>query len=173
MKKLILSFLLLTSGVAVLAQDKIVNHNGDKIDGKVVRVTESSIIFRYTGEDAEQQLGKLAVSEIVYASGRKEAISEKIVIASKEDWEKVQVVTDPEAVVGLKKGEELRGKTSGVMGFHTAASADKKAMKKLQEAAAEAGAPIVLITLNNDARGASLGIGGAQGIKKGFMYNYK
>jgi hypothetical protein len=164
---------LVSCSLLVLSQDKIIKHSGEKIDGKVLRVTATSVVFRYAGEDAEHQYGKLAISEIVYASGRKLPVSEKIVITGKEDWEKVEVVSDPEMVAGLKEGEELRGKTNGVFGFHTAASADRKAMRKLKELAAEAGSPVVLITKDNDARGAEIGVGGAQGLKRGLMYNYK
>jgi 5S rRNA maturation endonuclease (ribonuclease M5) len=173
MKKSILLFAFSLLCFSLSAQDKLIKHTGEELDVKVVRLNESVIIFRYAGEDAEQTIGRPAVKEIVYASGRKESISEKIVIASKEEWEKVLILTDAQMVMGLKKGEEIRGKTSGVMGFHTAASADKKAMKKLQEAAAEAGAPFVLITTDNDARSNSIGLGAAQGLKKGYMYTYK
>ena len=74
---------------------------------------------------------------------------------------------------GLKKGTELRGKTSGVLSYHTAGSADKKAMRKMLESAAQAGMPIVLLVSENDARGVSIGLGSAQGIKKGLGFYYK
>jgi hypothetical protein len=173
MKKLLALSLFLLSSSLLFAQDKIVKHTGDTLRVKVIRVTDAVINYRFEGEDAEQQIGKLAVKKIVYSSGRNEDVSEKIVVTGKEDWEKVLIVTDKEMVVGLKKGEEIRGKTSGVAGFHTAGSADKKAMKKLMEAAAEAGVPIVLITSENDARSQSIGIGSAQGLKKGILYTYK
>lgn len=173
MKKMILFVAFFVLSFSLSAQDKLVKHAGEDLDVKVIRLTESTVIFRHKGEDAEQVIGKAAVKEIVYSSGRKEVVSDKVEIASKEDWEKVQIFTNSEMVVGLKKGEEIRGKTSGLMGVHTAASADKKAMKKLQEAAAEQGAPFVLITTNNDARTAQGGFGSTQGLKKGFMYSYK
>jgi hypothetical protein len=173
MKTLILLSFVLATNLFASAQDKIVRHNGDTIDGKVLRVTEMSIVFRYAGEESEHFLGKYAAKEIVYSSGRKEPISEKVIINGKEDWEKVQVVEEKEYLEGLKKGEQVRGKTSGVAGFHTANTADKKAMKKLKEAAAEAGAPFVLITADNDARALNVGIGTAQGVKRGILYTYK
>jgi hypothetical protein len=172
MKQTLIALFALLVSFTGMAQDKIIKHNGEPVNCKVLRVNESSVYFKYEGEDAEQTIGKLAVKEIQYSSGRKEAVSEKIVVSGKEDWEQVQVVTDKALVFGLKKGEEIRGKTSGVMGFHTAGSADKKAMRKLMEAAAEAGMPFVLITTENDARSQSIGLGSAQGLKKGIMYNY-
>ncbi|MCU0335401.1 MAG: hypothetical protein MUF62_10210 [Chitinophagaceae bacterium] len=172
MKKLMLFAMLLSASLVVAAQDKIKKHDGETLTVKVIRVTESSIVFRYEGEEAEQLLGRLAVKEITYSSGRKEQISEKIVVSSKDDWEKVQIVEDKAMIAGLKKGDEIRGKTSGIMGFHTANTADRKAMRKLMEAAAEAGAPFVLITSDKDARSQSIGLGSAQGVKRGFMYFY-
>lgn len=172
MNKILFIVAFVCSAITLSAQDKIIKHNGDTLVVKVIKVTESSVNFKYEGEDAEQLIGKLAVKKIRYSSGRTEEISEKYKVNGKEDWESVQVVTDRALVQGLKKGEEIRGKTSGVMSFNTAGSADKKAMRKLMEAAAEAGAPIVLLTSENDARGQAIGLGSAQGLKKGIFYSY-
>lgn len=152
--------------------DKMFKHTGETLDVKVVRVGDYSITYKYPGEDAEQTIGKLAVAKIVYASGRTEEVSEKVSISGAADWEKVQILEDKTQVVGLKKMDEIRGKTSGLLSFHTAGSADKKATKKLKEAAAEMGAPFILMTSDNDAR-AGVGGGVNQGIKKGFAYGYK
>lgn len=148
--------------------DKIYKHSGETLDVKVIKVGESTIIYKYPGEDAEQTIGKLAVSKVVYTSGRSEDISEKIVVSDKADWEKVQIITDKAQILGLKKGEEVRGKTSGLLSYNTAGSADKKASRKLKEAAAEMGAPFILLTSDkND------GFGVKQSIKNGITYNYK
>ena len=169
MKKLLFSAALFLAAVCqVNAQDKMKKHSGQTLDVKIVRVNETNIIYKYPGEDAEQTIGKLAVAEITYSSGRKESISEKVVVLSKEDWEKVQIVTDASEVVGLKKGEEVRGKTSGLISYNTAGSADKKATKRIKEAAAEAGAPFILMTSDK-----SDGFGVKQSIKNGVLYTYK
>jgi hypothetical protein len=172
MKKLSFILTFLIGATSLFAQDKVIKHDRDTLSVKVIRVTDVSIVFKYEGEEAEQMLGRLAVKKIRYGSGRTEEISEKYVVSGKDEWEKVQVVTDREMVAGLKKGEEIRGKTSGILSYNTAGSADKKAMRKLMEAAAEAGFPIVLITSDNDARVLSGGLG-AQGLKKGILYSYK
>ncbi len=148
--------------------DKLAKHSGETLEVKVVRVGETTIIYKYIGEDAEQTIGKFAVGSITYASGRKETISEKIVVSGKEDWEKVEVFTDKAQVVGLKKGEEIRGKTSGFLTYNSAGSADKKASKRIREAAAELGAPFVLMTSDK-----SDGFGAKQSIKNGVAYMYK
>ena len=149
-------------------QDKMFKHSGQVLDVKIVKVSEFSITYKYPGEDAEQTIGKLAVGKITYASGRSEDMSEKITIGSKDDWEKVQIITDKAQVVGLKAGEEVRGKTSGFLTYNTAGSADKKATRKLREAAAELGAPYILLTSDK-----SDGFGAKQSIKNGTTYNYK
>lgn len=150
------------------AADKLYKHSGEVLDVKIIKVGEQSITYKYPGEDAEQTIGKLAVGKIQYSSGRTEEISEKIVVSGKDDWEKVQIVTDNAQVVGLKKGDEIRGKTSGLFSYNTAGSADKKASKRIKEAAAELGAPFVLMTSEK-----SDGFGVKQSIKNGVAYSYK
>lgn len=169
MKSLILTLMAGIFSLAVIAQnDVILKHTGDKVDVKVLKVGETTITYKYPGEDAEQVIGKFAVASITYgSSGRKEVISEKIVIASKDDWEKVEILTDKTQVLGLKEGETVRGKTSGMLSYNTAGSADKKATKKIKEAAAELGAPfILLVSDKND------GFGVKQSIKNGVVYTY-
>lgn len=149
--------------------DKMKKHSGETLEVKVVKVGETTITYKYPGEDAEQTIGKFSVATITYgASGRKEEISEKIVVSSKDDWEQVQVITDKSQVLGLKKGEEVKGKTAGLISYNTAGSADKKASKRLKEAAAEMGAPFILLTSDK-----ADGFGVKQSIKNGVAYSYK
>ncbi len=169
MKKLILSVSFAVVALSQLfAQDKLKKHSGETLDVKVLRVNEATINFTYPNETAEQTIGKLAIATITYASGRKEEISEKVVVSSKDDWEKVQIITDQSQILGLKKGDEVRGKTSGFFSYNTAGSADKKATKRIKEAAAEAGAPFVLLVSDK-----SDGFGVKQSIKNGVVYTYK
>ncbi|MEO7119508.1 MAG: hypothetical protein ABIY62_00340 [Ginsengibacter sp.] len=157
-----------TATTTAATSDKMYKHSGEVIDVKIIKVGENTITYKYPGEDAEQVIGKLAVSKIIYSSGRTEDVTEKVMVAGKDDWEKVQIVTDPAQVVGLKKGEEVRGKTSGMFSYNSAGSADKKAARKIKEAAAEAGAPFVLLTSDK-----SDGFGIKQSIKNGVLYTYK
>jgi len=169
MKKTILTLFTALFTLTVFCQnDKMIKHNGEKLDVKVLKVGETTISYKYPGEDAEQTIGKFAVASITYGtSGRKEEVSEKIVISGEDDWEKVQILTDKAQVLGLKKGEEVRGKTSGWLSYNTAGSADKKASRRIREAAAKAGAPFILLTSDkND------GFGVKQAIKNGTTYTY-
>lgn len=175
MKSLLLTLTLFIS-VSVFAQnDKIYMHNGKTVEGNVVRVAEFTIIFKYAGEDAEQTVGKYAVSKIIYGkSGREEKITDKIVVNSKEDWESVVLLIDKSEATGLIKGDEIKGKTS-MINYRSAANSDKKSQQRLKEEAAAMGCPFVLITSDKDpgSNGAnSGGLGSTQSIKKGVAYKY-
>ena len=114
---------------------------------------------------------KKAVEKIQYSSGRTEQISEKVVVSSKADWEKVEILLDKSEIVGLKKIGEVKGKTSGYFsGYVSGAAADKKANKKMLEAAAEMGCPFVYMTSDSGNSGAFSY--GKQALKKGIAYNY-
>ncbi|MBN9385670.1 MAG: hypothetical protein J0H74_33255 [Chitinophagaceae bacterium] len=169
MKKTLLTLLTALFAITAFSQnDKLIKHNGEKLEVKVLKVGETTITYKYPGEDAEQTIGKFAVASITYGtSGRKEEISEKIVISGEDDWEKVQILTDKAQVIGLKKGEDVRGKTNGLLSYNTAGSADKKATRRIKEAAAKTGAPFILLTSDkND------GFGVKQSIKNGTAYTY-
>lgn len=161
---------LIASAISMLAfsqNDKIYKHDGEVQDVKILKVNEFTISYSYPGETAEQMIGKYAVAKIGYASGRNEQITEKVSVSGASDWEKVMVIEDKSAIIGLKNVGEVRGKTSGMMGLHTAGSADRKSMKKLKESAAEMGASFVLITSEKDNQFTT------QSIKRGFGYSYK
>lgn len=179
MKKTLTTLLFAFSMVIAFAADKIYLHSGKEIDGKVVRVEEFIVVFKYDGEDAEQTIGKKAVAKIQYSSGRSEDISEKVVIAGKEDWEKVEILMDKSEIVGLKKLGDVKGKSTG--GF-SGSKSDKKANKKLLEAVAEMGAPFIYMMADQKSSGGSYsgwggGIAGIasanQSLKKGIAYTYE
>lgn len=171
MKKLLTTLLLAFAMVVAFASDKIFIHGGKTIDGKVIKLDDFKIIYKYEGEDAEQTITKKAVEKIQYSSGRTEQISDKVVVSSKSDWEKVEILLDKSEIVGLKKIGEVKGKTSGYFsGYVSGAAADKKANKKMLEAAAEMGCPFVYMTSDSGNSGAFSY--GKQALKKGIAYNY-
>ena len=141
--------------------------------GKVIKLEEYTIVFKYDGEDAENTVSKYAVEKIVYGkSGRVEEITEKIVVNGEDDWEKVVILEEKGYIAGLKKGEEVRGKT-GMINFQTGNTGDKKAEKKLKMAAAAIGCPFILMTADKTTVGANSNqLGGSQAIKKGVGYKY-
>ncbi len=153
--------------------DKIFKHSGETVSGKVVKLEEYTVVFKYDGEDAENTIGKYAIEKIIYGkSGRVEEVTQKIVINGENDWEKVVILEDKSYIAGLKKVDEVRGKT-GLINFQTGNTGDKKAEKKLKMAAAALGCPFVLQTADKTTVGAnSNAIGGSQAIKKGIAYKY-
>ena len=174
MKKIILLFAVVLSTAFANAQvDVITKHNGETVNGKVIRLEEYTVVFKYDGEDAENSLGKYAIEKIVYGkSGRVEEVSEKILVNGEADWEKVVILEEKSYIAGLKKAGEVRGKT-GLINFQTGNTGDKKAQKKLKMDAAKLGCPFVLMTSDKTTVGAnSNALGGTQAIKTGVAYKY-
>jgi len=174
MKKIVLVAAMLISGLVINAQvDVITKHNGEIVKGKVVKVEEFTIVYKYDGEDAENTLSKYAVEKIVYGkSGRVEEITEKIAVSSENDWEKVIILEDKSFISGLKKVTEVRGKT-GLINYHTGNTGDIKAQQKLKKAAAAIGCPFILMTSDKSTTGNNSNqLGGTQAIKTGIGYKY-
>ncbi|UFH35907.1 hypothetical protein [Flavobacterium acetivorans] len=174
MKKIILLVTLAFGFATANAQvDVITKHNGETVKGKVVKLEEYTIVYKYDGEDAENTMSKYAIEKIVYGkSGRVEEVTEKVTVNNEDDWEKVVVLEDKAYISGLKKGDEVRGKT-GLINFQTGNTGDKKADKKLKMAAAALGCPFILLTSDKTTVGANSNqLGGAQAIKKGITYKY-
>ena len=126
MKKVILLLAVLFGLNSAIAQvDVITKHNGETVKGKVIKLEEYTIIFKYDGEDAENTISKYAVEKIVYGkSGRVEEVTEKITVSGEADWEKVVILEDKAYISGLKKEGEVRGKT-GLINYHTGNTGDK------------------------------------------------
>lgn len=174
MKKLILVLVLFAAVTSANAQiDKIFKHSGETVEGKVIRLDEYTITFKYDGEDAENTIGKYAVEKIIYGKTKRvENVTDKIIINGEDDWEKVVILEDKGYIAGLKKVGEVRGKT-GLINFQTGNTGDKKAQKKLKMDAAKQGCPFVLLTADKTTVGAnSNAIGGSQAIKTGVGYKY-
>lgn len=174
MKKIILLVVFAFGLASANAQvDVITKHNGETVKGKVVKLEEYTIVYKYDGEDAENTMSKYAIEKIVYGkSGRVEEVTEKVTVNNEDDWEKVVVLEDKAYISGLKKGDEVRGKT-GLINFQTGNTGDKKADKKLKMAAAALGCPFILLTSDKTTVGANSNqLGGSQAIKKGIAYKY-
>lgn len=174
MRKLILILSLIVSiNVVNAQQDIITKHNGESIKGKVVRLDEYTITFRYDGEDADNIISKYAVEKIVYGkNGREEKITEKITINNKNDWNKVVILEDKGYISGLKKVGEVRGNTAWI-NLQTGNTGDRKAEKKLKMAAADLGCQFILLTVDKTTVGNSSNqLGGTQAIKAGVGYRY-
>ena len=157
--------------------DQIVKHDGEVILGKILKIDEYGIIFKYVNEDAEHLMGKYAIDHIVYGtSGRVQKITEKITINSTKEWAKVVLIYDKREVSGLQPMKDIRGKTNFV-NFHTANTADLKAEKKMKIEAVENNCIFVLLITDKETNysgGSAIGkdLGNLQTIKKGLCYTY-
>ncbi|WP_320815806.1 hypothetical protein [Flavobacterium sp.] len=173
MKKILILAVLFFTAFASAQVDKIYKHNGETVDGKVLRVEEYTIVFVYDGEEAENTLGKYSIEKIVYGkSKRTEEVTEKIVVNGEADWANVVILEDKSYIAGLTKVDEVRGKT-GLINYHTGNTGDKKAEMKLKKEAAKMKCPFILQTADKSTVGASSNsLGGSQVIKKGIGYKY-
>lgn len=180
--KNILFLLILVTATTINAQanapanapaDKIFKHSGETVEGKVIRLEEYTVVFVYEGEDAENTIGKYAIEKIVYGkSGRVEDVTEKISVNGENDWEKVVILEEKSYIAGLRKVDEVRGKT-GLINMQTGNTGDKKAEKKLKMDAAKLGCAFILLTADKTTVGKNSNmLGGSQAIKKGIAYNY-
>ena len=159
--------------VSFAQSDIITKHTGEVIKGKVIKVDEFIITYKYEGEDAEISISKYAIEKIVYGkTNRIEKVSEKIIISSADDWEKVVMLEDKSYIAGLTRVDEIKGKTA-LINFQTGNTGDKKADKKLKMAAAALGCPFIFMTSDKTTVGSSSNqMGGSQAIKKGIAYKY-
>jgi hypothetical protein len=142
--KLFATFFILFSPVFSFAQDdKIYLHSGQNIVGKVLSVDEKEVNFVYLKME-NVKCGRHAVEKIVYASGKTEVISPKIIVTSKDDWEKVRILLPTDDISGLKYqgfvGDIRKPVTPEMV------NTDKDAVRKIKEEAASKGFPFVQVS---------------------------
>lgn len=170
MKKFILFFFLLFS-YSCFAQDVVVFHNGKTAEGKVSEVTDQFIRFMYKGEDVVNIIGRCAISEVRFSSGRVQQMSQKIYIDSPKDWEKVRVVYDKNEVLGLKSLGQVAKHSSGTWSFSiTGGHFSEKVLKKIRKEAANRGGCIVLVLSEKSKSGGVFSDGHAS--MTGEIYTY-
>ena len=144
--KRIACLLLLFVSISCLAQDEVIFHNGNVAKGKVTEVTDYYIKFRYEGEDVDNTVGRAAIAEVRFGSGRVQQMSQKVNVNSADDWEKVRIVNDKNEVLGLKSLGQVEKHSSGTWSFSvTAGHFSEKTMKKIRKEAAKRGGCIVLL----------------------------
>ena len=139
------SFVVLFVSGQATNTDKIYKHSGEVLQVKILKISDLEIIYKYPDKELQETISKLAVDKIEYENGVAEKISDKVVIHGKQDWEKVQIIEDKSQIEGLKKGNEIQGKTS-TFNWRTTNGSGKIALKKLKEEAADVNAPFVLLT---------------------------
>lgn len=149
-KFLFLAMLIFISMVIVKAQtisnDTISKINGERIAVKILSTSDKDVTFSYPGETMTTVLSKNLIKEIIYSSGRKEKISEMVIITGEKDWEKVRLTTLASDIEGLvKKGDLDEHKRN--MGIYTPAKKTNEMLEeKIRREAAKLGAHIVLLS---------------------------
>lgn len=174
MKKIILLFALVLGFNVANAQDVVTLHNGSTLEGKVSSADGAAITFTYKGEDVPTRISKIAINSITYASGRKQVITEKIVLEGKDAFKNVILTKNPEDVEGLTRIGEVKGKTAFIS-YRTGANADKKSEERLKEDCYKLGGVVVLVTEDKDyavGKTYQKGLGSSQTRMVGVAYKY-
>lgn len=171
MRRRILLLCFIIIGVYCQAQDVIVFHNGKTAEGKVSEVTEQFIRFIYQGEDVVNIIGRCAISEVRFGSGRVQQMSQKIYVSGPKDWEKVRVVYDKNEILGLKSLGQIAKHSSGTWSFSiTGGHFSEKVLKKIRKEAADRGGCIVLVLAEKSKSGGAFSSGHASML--GEVYTY-
>lgn len=136
-------FLLALPFLSMAQEDKIYLHNGQTIVGKVLSVEGENVNFVYLKME-NVKCGSYAIEKIVYADGKTTIMSPKIIVTSKDDWEKVRILMPNDDISGLKYQSfvgDIRKPITPEM-----VDTDKEAVKKMKEEAAAKGYPFVQVT---------------------------
>ncbi|HTN38579.1 MAG TPA: hypothetical protein VL053_15970 [Arachidicoccus sp.] len=171
MKKQFMLLIGIFISVVCFSQDKMLLHNGQTIDGKVTKVSEFIINYTFVNETAEQTISKYAVDKITYgSSGRVEHVSDKIDISGEEGWQNVVILEDKSQITGLKKVDNIKGK-SAFFNMRSANGTDTKATMDLKKKAQKIGCEFVFITADKDSRFGT-GLGSNQTTKRAIALKY-
>jgi hypothetical protein len=172
MRKTILTLTIALISVFAYSQDKIYTHKGDSIVCKVTEMGEKTIKYKYEGEELTNSITKNLVSQVKFANGRTQKVSDKVVVASVLDWEKVIITNVESDVEGLTRVGEMMAKASSGWSTTNQGKMEKKAMDKLKKDAAAQGCHIVLL-LTTTGKGGHYGVsGGTKASVTGVAYKY-
>lgn len=144
MRTIVVLLFMLHVNVAI-SQDIIKCHTGKEMNVEVSEVGENSIFFRYPGEGVSQSIGKAAVSQIRFKSGRIQEVTEKVSVAGKDGWEHVTITTNPNDIIGLKRVGEIKAKAGGYWSMRTTKGSDRKATERIKRETAEKGGHVIFI----------------------------
>jgi hypothetical protein len=161
------------------SQDEIVLHNGSTMKAKVTNLNASdgvTVAFIVEGETLTTELSKFAIKDILFASGRKQTITEKINInqGGTKSPDKIVITRNPKEILGLTRIGEVQSKTAFI-NYRTGANADRKAEDRIKDAAHDMDGVVVLITEDKDYNVGNINkkkLGSAQVRMTGIAYKY-
>lgn len=171
--KYIISLLVSLLSLTAFAQDMLYLHSGEQIKCKVQDITETQVKYVYPGETIVNVVSKYGVEKIQFENGRVQQITDKIVITSDKDWEKVIILDQTEEVTGLKRVSELTKNSSSTWSLSFTENQghyEAKAEKKIKIAAAKQGCPFILVTNKSGKSGGVLT--DAHASMTGILYRY-
>jgi hypothetical protein len=172
MRKTILTLTVALLSILAYSQDKIYTHKGDTIVCKVTEVGENTIKYKYEEEELTNSITKNLVSQVKFANGRTQKVSDKVVVTSELDWEKVIITNVDSDVEGLTRVGEMMAKASSGWSTTNQGKMEQKAMDKLKKDAASQGCHIILL-LTTTGKGGHSGIsGGTKSSVTGVAYKY-
>jgi hypothetical protein len=180
MKKIILFFVVIFSiSISSSAQDQIVFHNGTIMKSKIMDLNSSdgaTISFIIAGETLVTEMSKIAIKDLIFASGRKQTITDKIEITRNGSKypDAVVVTKNPKEILGLTRIGEVTAKTAFI-NYRTGANADRKAEDRIKVAAQEIGGVVVHVTEDKDYNVGNIhkkGLGSSQVRMIGVAYKY-
>ena len=168
---LILVITLLTIKASAQADlDMILLHTGERLSVHISSISERTVTFKYPNETIEYTKSKNSVEQILFASGRQAAGSEKVTVNGPHDWFKVIITDNPDDIEGLSKKGDLYVKSTATTIFSGAQKIDEKATKKIKQRAAQMGAHIVYMQSQTSDKGIRRV---NRSIKSGIAYGYR
>jgi|Laugresbdmm110sd_1035091.scaffolds.fasta_scaffold04783_3 hypothetical protein len=179
MKSKILVLVFCLFALNSFSQDEIILHNGSILKAKVTNLNASdgvTIAFIVEGETLTTELSKFAIKDIVFTSGRKQTITEKIIInqSGTKSPDKIIITRNPKEILGLTRIGEVQSKTAFI-NYRTGANADRKAEDRIKDAAHDMDGVVVLITEDKDYNVGNINkkkLGSAQVRMTGVAYKY-
>lgn len=140
----LISFLCFLQGNLHAQYDTLYMHNGKVEPVSIQRIHMNTINFKYKDEDAERNMGKLAIQKIVYRSGRVEYPSLRHQVPPDSSWEDIVVIRELSETEGLVKVDDISAHTAFI-NLHTSRTGERAAREKLYKKAIEMKCPFILI----------------------------
>jgi hypothetical protein len=123
-----------------------------KVIGDIIKIGSTSISCRLS-DSTIKDLERKQIEKIIYRDGKKEIYNQPaIIMINPDQWEAVEVTTDPQKTEGLYKRAVIIAKSAASDRISNMKAAKTSATMRLQKKAANAGAIMVLVT-RSEAKG--------------------
>ncbi len=144
MKNIIVLGIFLLSVTIHAQTHELIKHDGQKIDVNFIKVANDQVFYNSKENQEEKSVSQFAVAQLIEKSNSdSKTVSNKIIISSKKDYDKV-VILEPYQTQGLKEvgiTSSFLGKTKG----ETDKEFQDQVERRLKQLAAEKGYPFIVI----------------------------